>query len=179
MICLLGKTCSGKDAVVKELNKRGYKKVVTYTTRPKRKSERDGITYHFITENDFKQKTENGFFAEYKRYETVDGAWYYGSALSDYENDSDDKVIILTPAGYRDIKDKLSNKPYVFYIFANNMIIKQRLMHRGDKKEEAQRRLEHDNVDFRGVENEVDKIVYNNGDKTISEVVDKLLSYVR
>ena len=33
---LIGKSCSGKDTVVKELKKMGYESIVTYTTRPMR-----------------------------------------------------------------------------------------------------------------------------------------------
>ena len=41
-----GKMCSGKDTVVKRLINKGFKKVVTYTTRPKRRGETDGVDYH-------------------------------------------------------------------------------------------------------------------------------------
>lgn len=38
MLILLGKTASGKDTVLNKLvREHGYKKIVTYTTRPKRK----------------------------------------------------------------------------------------------------------------------------------------------
>ena len=41
---IMGKTCSGKTRIVEELCKKyGYHKLVTYTTRPMRKAERDGV----------------------------------------------------------------------------------------------------------------------------------------
>lgn len=43
--------------------------VVSYTTRPKRIGEVDGIDYHFITEDDFFNKQKENFFAEVKSYE--------------------------------------------------------------------------------------------------------------
>ena len=47
---IMGKTCSGKTRIVEELCKKyGYHKLVTYTTRPMRKAERDGVDYHFIS----------------------------------------------------------------------------------------------------------------------------------
>ena len=61
MITIMGKTSSGKDTVVNELiSKYGFRKCVTYTTRPMRDGEKQDITYHFITEDDFK--------AEYRKH---------------------------------------------------------------------------------------------------------------
>ena len=179
MITITGKTSSGKDTVVNELiSKYGFRKCVTYTTRPMRDGEKQDITYHFITEDDFKQKIREDFFAEYKSYDTEFGIWYYGVALEDVENADDKTVIILTPDGYRDVIKKVKNKPKSIYIYANNSTIKERLINRSDNPKEAQRRLEHDNIDFKDVETEVDKIVYNNKGSNINDVVNKILKYL-
>ena len=179
MLVIIGKTASGKDRTVNKLTaKHGFKKIITYTNRPMRKGEKQDITYHYIPEEEFKQKIEDGFFAEYKSYDTEFGKWYYGSSLEDLENADDKSVIILTPDGYRDIVEKLSNRPTAIYIYANNATIKKRLLKRGDDKNEAQRRLEHDNEDFKGIENEVDRIVYNNDGIDIDEVVSKILEFM-
>ena len=179
MITIMGKTSCGKDTVVNELiSKYGFRKCVTYTTRPMRDGEKQDITYHFITEDDFKQKIRENFFAEYKSYDTELGIWYYGVALEDVENADDKTVIILTPDGYRDVIKKVKNKPKSIYIYANNSTIKERLINRGDDPKEAQRRLEHDNIDFKDVETEVDKIVYNNKGSNINDTVNKILKYL-
>ena len=176
ILILVGKTASGKDSIINELvAKHGYKKIITYTSRPMRKGEKQDITYHFVSEDDFKQKIENNFFAEWKTYNTEFDVWYYGTAIEDLENAEDNSVIILTPDGVRDVLPKLSNKPKVFYIYANNLTIKKRLISRGDDKTEAERRLLHDNEDFKGVENKVDKIVFNNEGTRIKDVVNKIL----
>ena len=52
------------------------------------------------------------------------------------------------------------------------------MINRGDDPKEAQRRLEHDNIDFKDVETEVDKIVYNNKGSNINDVVNKILKYL-
>ena len=116
--------------------------------------------------------------AEYKTYNTEFGVWYYGTALVDLENADDKSVIILTPDGYRDVVNKLSKKPISIYLYANNATIKKRLKKRGDDQKEAERRILHDNEDFKGIENEVDKIVYNNESDTIDGVIQKILKYV-
>lgn len=178
MIILIGKTASGKTVIREELIRRGYSGIITYTSRPVRKGEKQNVTYYFISEEEFKQKIANDFFAEYKTYDTVFGKWYYGSALEDLENAPDKSVIILTPEGYMDVVNKLSKKPISIYIYANNPTIKKRLKKRGDDEKEAQRRFDKDNIDFKGVENMVDKIVYNNDGANINDVVDKILKYV-
>ena len=176
MLIIIGKSCSGKDTIVKKLiSLHNFNRIITYSSRPKRKGEKDGVDYHFITKEDFKQKVDESFFAEWKSYVTVEGIWYYGTALEDLENAEDNSVIILTPDGFREVKDKLSNRVSSIYIYANNSTIKKRLATRGDNPEEAKRRLEHDNEDFKGIENEVDRIVYNNDGMSIDDVVNKIL----
>ena len=179
MLVILGKTSSGKDKTVNELiSKHGFKKIINYTTRPMRPNEKQDVTYHFVSEEDFHKKVEDDFFAEWKSYDTEFGTWYYGTALEDLNNADDNAVIILTPDGYRDIIKKLSNKPKSVYIYANNSTIKERLVSRGDNKDEAQRRLEHDNIDFKGIENEVDKIFYNNKGTNIDDVINNILNWL-
>ena len=178
IIVLTGKSASGKNFVARKLEEHGYKTIVTYTTRPKRKGEKQDITYHFISDEEFNQKIDEGFFAEWKSYITNEGVWYYGSSLEDIENADNKSVIILTPQGYRDIKGKVNCKVVSIYLYANNATIKKRLMARGDDPKEAERRVLHDNEDFKGIENEVDRIVYNNESDTIDSVVQKILKYV-
>ena len=179
MVIVIGKTCSGKDTVVNKLiSMHGYKKLTTYTSRPKRDGEEQDITYHFIDKSKFKRLIEQDFFAEWKTYDTEFGTWYYGIALKDLENADDNTVVILTPEGYRDIANKLSMKPKSIYLYANHTTIKNRLIARGDDKNEAERRLEHDNADFKGIENEVDRIFYNNSGDDIDIVVEKILTWL-
>lgn len=172
-LIIIGKTCSGKDSIVKRLCKDyGFEKIVTYTTRPMRKNETQDVTYHFISEDDFKKKIEDGFFTEYKTYNATDGLWDYGSRLTDCNEKC---VIILTPAGYKDYLKSASDESHVsIYIYANNNTIRTRLKKRGDKKEEAERRILADNEDFKDTMSIVDRIVYNNDGANIDDVVKKV-----
>ena len=179
MVTIIGKTCSGKNRIVNDLiNNYGFNQIVTYTTRSPRNGEVNGETYHFVNTDDFMQKMKSGFFAEWKAYTTTEGVWYYGTAMEDLEKADDKTVVILTPDGYRDIKGKVNCKVVSIYLYANNATIKKRLMARGDDPKEAERRVLHDNEDFKGIENEVDRIVYNNESDTIDGAVQKILKYV-
>ena len=57
--CLFGKSSSGKDTLFKMLleNKElGLKTIIPYTTRPIRMGEKDGVEYHFSTEEELNKK---------------------------------------------------------------------------------------------------------------------------
>lgn len=177
MIILLGKTASGKDTICNYLvQKHHYKRIVTYTSRPMRPNEKDNVHYHFITKEDFIEKINNKFFAEWKAYETEFGIWYYGTALEDLENIYSESIIILTPAGYKDIIKKMPKRPISILIDADDNTIKKRLIKRGDDPKEAERRLLHDNDDFIGIENEVDYIIHNNDGTNINDIVNEILT---
>lgn len=156
---LIGKSGSGKTTLANELAKAGYEQIVTYTTRPRRRDESPDA-YHFIQEQEFLDKIKEGFFAEWDSYDTVDGKWYYGSATEDYIGD---KIIVLTPKGLSTIKEKFKDI-FSIYVYTTSSVLVERLKKRGDKKYEAERRTEQDHRDFKGAENVVDKIVYNNSD---------------
>ena len=177
LIVLCGKTCSGKDTICQELVKKGFSKIVTYTSRPPRQGEVNGYTYHFITDEEFHKKIKEGFFLEYKSYTVADGSvWYYGSPKEEFYSD-ENSVIILTPDGYEDFL-KLNIPHKSIYIYANINTIKERLISRGDDKAEAQRRIEHDNQDFKGLEYKVNDIVYNNKGEDINNVVNKIIEKI-
>lgn len=154
MLLLCGKTATGKNTIQNELIKMGMKSVVTYTTRPSREGEIDGIDYHFITKEEFFRKKEQNFFAETTSYDVATGdKWYYGSAVEDL---TDDKAIIVNPHGLKQLKKIPSLNPIAFYITAGEETIWNRLRERGDNAAEARHRLNADDEDFAGIENSVD-----------------------
>lgn len=146
--------CSGKTTIQKQLVKMGMDPVVTYTTRPPRKGEIDGVSYHFITKEEFLKKKEQNFFAETTSYNVASGdIWYYGSALEDLSND---KVMIVNPYGLKQIKSIKSLKPISFYILVDDKTIIERITERGDSIKEAARRLNADNIDFNNINRYID-----------------------
>ena len=53
IICLMGKSSTGKDTIYKRLledQELHLKKLIPYTTRPIREGEQEGIEYHFVDE---------------------------------------------------------------------------------------------------------------------------------
>ena len=144
---LVGRTCSGKTSIAKELEKLGVKRIITYTTRPPRSGEVNGVDYYFISEKEFEDKRKDGFFAEVTYYRGTNGNnYYYGSALDDYISD-EDKVIVLNPYGVKNLRDKGLNTKVIF-ISCSDYIIFKRSRSRGDSKEVIEKRLERDKRDF-------------------------------
>jgi len=80
IICLLGKSCSGKDTIYKKLLRNSRLELVplvTYTTRPRRAGEEEGREYHFTDEEGFNKLKADGKVIEDRTYETVYGLWRY------------------------------------------------------------------------------------------------------
>lgn len=180
MIILLGKSASGKDTVVRKLiEQHDYKRIITWTTRPMRPGEKEDVTYHYTTEEDFKKKINEGFFVEWKKYETVKGTWYYGTALDDImkARNDDYSVIILTKDGLEKLNSFCSHLVGInllsVYLDVDTKTVKQRLLKRGDDKKETARRIKYDKKDFKGIEKMVDVVIENNH-RDIQEVVNMI-----
>ena len=173
---ILGKTCSGKDSVVNELIKRGYKKIVTNTTRPMRNGEIQGKTYNFMKREDFIDAVSEGKFAEYTSYNVASGeTWYYGTTKDSLKVG---KIIILNPAGFKDVKERINISYRSIYLYASDDVIRERLIQRGDNPEEAERRLQADKKDFEPIGPLVDYIIMNNGQKTIEQLANNIIDII-
>lgn len=183
MTIIMGKTCSGKNAVVSELKKRGWSQIVTYTSRPKRRGEKNGREYWYITEGEFADKIKDKFFAEWRPYTVRGNIWYYGSPSNEIINAShDDKnhVIILTPKGVVDVLAILKRhvadyQINIIYLYANHKTILKRLKARKDKNDSIERRMKADDKDFENAVNIANKIIYNNDSDSVSDVADKII----
>lgn len=155
MICLVGKTCSGKTTVLNELEKLGIERIVTMTTRPMRPGETEGKTYYYRSEEEFKNLMYYGFFAETTSYHVANGeTWWYGTPKEKLYGDG---AIILNPDGLKALKDKYPM--CVFYLDVPRHELLKRLEARGDNNDEARRRLAADEEDFKDIRDYCDWII--------------------
>lgn len=151
LVILMGKSGSGKSSVGQELVDRGYRKIITTTTRPPRYGEVNAKDYTFVDDETFEKFKANGYFVETREYETTEGVWKYGSAVKSFENVTNKEVVILTPDAIPDVVPILrkNNKAYVVvYLKADDNVLRKRLYERGDASEEIERRLKADDYDF-------------------------------
>lgn len=142
MIILVGPSASGKTEVAKKLVESfGFSKVVTYTSRPKRKGEKSGVDYHFITEESFLRKKDKDFFLETTKY----NGNYYGTSYNEIDIN---KVLIVDPNGLKAYRELHDNTIISFYLLASEQKRIDRMITRGDLKEDIVKRLESDKVNF-------------------------------
>ena len=94
ILALVGESASGKTTTANMFaeSDMGFKKVITYTTRPPREGEKDGIDYYFISDQKFEYLANKNLFLEKAKYR----GWDYGSAID--LNTKDNLVVVLTPA---------------------------------------------------------------------------------
>lgn len=156
MLVILGESGSGKTTLIKALTEEGskFKRIVTYTTRPPRYGETDGIDYHFVEEGQFHRLDKIGFFAERMNYR----GWFYGISKEDCMEDS--AAAVLTPHGLRTMK-KLGIPTTSIYLNVDRRTRLINMLKRGDDIEEAYRRNLTDVGEFDGVSDEVDFVINN------------------
>lgn len=125
---ILSESGAGKDTIVDRLCKTGLKKLVSHTTRERRKDEPD-TSHVFSTYEDYVQAKESGqIIAE----TCINNVYYW--ATKDQLKDAD--VYIIDPQG-SDMLQKMG-LPYRFvriYINVPKAIRRERAMKRGDNME--------------------------------------------
>lgn len=139
MIILVGPSASGKTYIGKELEKKNFLKVVTYTTREKRNGEINGVDYHFLNIEEFKRLKANNYFFETVLYNNN----YYGTAFNTITSNS---YLIVEPSGL--LKYQKLNNVISFYIDVDLETRKLRMKQRGDSEKQIQERLLKDETIF-------------------------------
>lgn len=144
ILIISGPSGSGKSSLVKSIsqNIEDIYFSVSSTTRQKREGEEDGINYHFVDEETFKQDISDGMFLEWAR---VHGN-YYGTSLKPIlKAIKEGKLVVfdIDVQGHKIAKAKLENViTSVFITTPSISALKQRLVERGtDTQEVIQRRL--------------------------------------
>lgn len=144
-VILSGCSAVGKNTVMNILlsqkNSR-YVLMPTYTTRDMRPGEREGFPYHYLTQEQFKEKIASGELYEYEHIHTN----YYGSSRVLLANAAKTGKTILKDI---DVKGALNlsrilhdeMKVVTIFLYADKEILVKRLLGRGDKPEDIEIRL--------------------------------------
>jgi len=167
MIILIGPSASGKTAVGRMLERKyNIRKVVTYTTRNPRIGEVEGLDYHFLSQEEFAKKKNEGFFFESVCYNNN----YYGTSISSLD---DNHYLILDIEGYNSYK-KSNLKIEAFFLNTTSCTRRQRMIKRLDEKESIEARLRIDDIkfDIKKLDNLVTIIDANT--KGIEEIADEI-----
>ena len=167
----------------KELN---FKKIIMYTTRPKREGEQEGVEYYFTDDEAADEFQKNGKIIEMRQYNTVHGIWKYFTA--------DDGQIDIEKGRYLSIGTLESyikfceyfgkENIYPIYIEVDDSIRLERAMAREKKQKSPQyremcRRFLADCDDFceeKLKKAGINRRFYNNStlEECLAEIVDQL-----
>ena len=158
IFCLMGKSSSGKDTIFKEINEDkdlDLKPIISYTTRPKRINETNGVEYFFINKDELNKFEKENKVIEKRVYHTVHGDWFYGT-INDGQIDlsKNNYLLITTLEAYESLRDYFGDdKVCPFYIDIEDGIRLERALEREKRQDkpnydELCRRFLADNQDF-------------------------------
>ena len=167
----------GKTSLVKALLERepGMRLSVSYTTRPPRPGERDGVDYHFVDEAKFRALNDAGEFLEHAH---VHGNWYATSAtwLAREVQAGHDVLLEIDWQGARQVRKLIAGAVLVFILPPSLASLEDRLKKRGqDAPEVIVRRLEAAREEMRHC-GEFDYVIMN---QDFARAVDDLSVIVR
>lgn len=138
LIIISGTTCAGKGTVIKHLlerNKNLYLSI-SYTSRPKRGSETNGVDYYFVSPEEFETKIKNNDFLEYAQ---VQYGCYYGTPKSEIEeklNAGFDVILEIDVQGAKQIKEQNPETILIFIMAPSMEIVKERIKSRNTEDSE-------------------------------------------
>lgn len=161
LICLVGETARGKDTAARYLqNKYNLKPVVSYTTRPKRDGETEGIEHYFIdnfTASHMLATTDG--IAAYTKI----GNYRYFSIIEELVNSD---IYIIDPKGIDSLYIGNNNIiPIIVYVTCSLDVARSRALSRGDDIATFEERViaEHDQFCTFISQQPWDVIIHNNG----------------
>ena len=138
LIIISGTTCAGKGTVIKKVleNHNDIVLSVSYTSRPKREHEIDGVDYYFVTKEQFEEKIANDEFLEYAK---VQYGAYYGTPKKEIKEQLDtgkDVILEIDVQGAKQIKEKFPDTILIFIMAPSMEEVKRRIKMRGDENNE-------------------------------------------
>jgi len=129
--------------LIRELVRRvsGLELAVSATTRGPRPGERDGVDYHFLSEEEFDRRLQRGEFMEYAAY----SGHRYGTLLTEVEprlREGAGVVLEIEVEGARQVRSRVPGAVLVFVAPPDPAALRERLEGRGtDPSDQIDRRL--------------------------------------
>ncbi|HEV7363957.1 MAG TPA: guanylate kinase [Solirubrobacteraceae bacterium] len=129
---ITGPSGVGKGTLIRGLLERvpGLELSVSATTRPPRPGERDGVDYHFLSDEEFDRRVANGEFVEHARY----SGHQYGTLRSELERrmaEAAGVVLEIEVQGARQIRAAMAEAVQVFIAPPSVEALRARLVGRG------------------------------------------------
>ena len=129
---------AGKTSLLRTITEEltNLKISVSHTTRAMRSGEEDGVHYHFVSVEQFKERIASNEFLEYAE---VFGNWYGTSIASIDEqlNAGHDVVLEIDWQGAQQVRERLANTISIFILPPSRVELEHRLNHRGQDNAEV------------------------------------------
>jgi guanylate kinase len=167
-----GKTSLTRELLIREP---GIRLSVSYTTRPPRPGEQDGVHYHFVDEAKFIALKSAGEFLEHA---FVHGNWYATSAtwLKRQVAEGHDMLLEIDWQGAAQVRRLIASSVSIFILPPSLALLEERLRKRGqDSKAVIARRLEAAREEMRHC-GDFDYVIMN---QDFARAVDDLSAIVR
>lgn len=189
IFCLIGKSSCGKDTLYKRILSEGslpLKTLVSYTTRPIRDGETDGVEYYFLTEKQLAVLELENKIIELRAYHTVHGIWKYFT-VNDHQIDllKNDYLVIGTLESFQKLRAYFgSDKLVPLYIEVDAGERLQRALNRERLQQEPKyaelcRRFLADEADFSSeklTQAGITDVFYNNN---LDDCLKELITYIK
>lgn len=140
---ITGPSGVGKGTLIRQLLDRveGLELSVSATTRTPRAGERNGSDYHFLTDEEFARRIDEGDFVEWAEY----SGRRYGTLRSELDKRTAAGVPVVLEIevqGARQVRETLPDAVRIFIAPPSPDVLRNRLVGRGtDAPEEIERRL--------------------------------------
>jgi len=154
---------------------------VSATTRAPRQGEKDGVNYHYISKEQFKEKIDNGDFLEWE--EVYDGT-LYGTLRENVEKELEKGYFILLDIdvlGALNVKKIFEKDALAIFIQPPSIeILKERLQKRAtDAQQDIQTRLERAKKEM-AYANRFDHIIINDDlEKAYSQIKELVTNFIK
>ncbi|MDD6484075.1 MAG: guanylate kinase [Clostridiales bacterium] len=149
LFIISGPSGTGKGTICNELLKQEKMFLsVSNTTRERRVGEIDGVTYNYVSVEEFERQIDKGGFLEYAKY----GSNYYGTPREPVESRlqrGENVLLEIEPQGALKVKQQISDAVMIFIIPPSMKELKKRLEERGrETKEQIDERMEASKWEF-------------------------------
>lgn len=135
-IVVSGPSGAGKSTIIRELIAKDSKLKfsISVTTRAKRRGEKEGVHYFFVTKEKFGQMIEKDEFLEWAQFQEN----FYGTPqkfIKDNLNAGFDCILDIDVVGASQVMKKMKDGVYIFVAPKNVSVLKKRLHNRKTENE--------------------------------------------
>ncbi len=177
LIVISGPSGAGKGSIINEVlkNNNNVWLSVSATSRKPRKIDEEGVTYYFLTKEEFEEKIKENYFLEYAEY----SGNYYGTPkekIIEKIEKGIDVILEIEIQGAKKIKELIPEALFIFIMPPSEKELLKRLKNR--QTEDKEIIIERFNTAYKEM-NEVTKYNYVVVNDNLEEAVEKVKAIIK